>query len=67
MTVVGTWNLESLFRPGGDFGPDDRNAYQAKLTTLAATIDDARVDALALQEVGDPAPLRTRAQSRGNP
>jgi len=32
MVVIATWNLENLFRPGGD-GPPDEAAYQAKLTT----------------------------------
>jgi endonuclease/exonuclease/phosphatase family metal-dependent hydrolase len=54
MTVVGTWNLENLFMPGGDFGPRDETAYRRKLAGLARLIGDAGVDVLAVQEVGDP-------------
>ena len=57
MVVVGTWNLENLYRPGGQFGPKDQAAYDAKLTTLAATISAAAPDVLAVQEVGQPAAL----------
>ena len=28
MVVIGTWNLENLFRPGGD-GPRDQATYDA--------------------------------------
>ncbi|POM23487.1 Endonuclease/Exonuclease/phosphatase family protein [Actinomadura rubteroloni] len=54
MTTIGTWNLENLFRPGGDFGPSDEAAYKAKVKDLAATITASGVDALAVEEVGDP-------------
>jgi len=54
MTVMGTWNLENLFRPGGDFGPHSEEQYEAKLHSLAATINDTGVDALGVEEVGDP-------------
>jgi len=54
MTVVGTWNLENLFKPGADFGPAGEAVYREKLRGLAATIDRAGVDVLAVQEVGDP-------------
>ena len=57
MVVVGTWNLENLYRPGGQFGPKNQAAYEAKLTTLAATITAANPDVLAVQEVGEPAAL----------
>ena len=57
MVVVGTWNLENLYRPGGRFGPKDQAVYDAKLTTLAATITAAAPDVLAVQEVGEPAAL----------
>lgn len=56
MTTVGTWNVENLFRPGGD-GPSSRGDYDAKLETLAATIKGLAPDVLAVQEVGDPAAL----------
>jgi endonuclease/exonuclease/phosphatase family metal-dependent hydrolase len=57
MVVVGTWNLENLYRPGGQFGPKTQAAYEAKLTVLAATITAANPDVLAVQEVGEPAAL----------
>jgi endonuclease/exonuclease/phosphatase family metal-dependent hydrolase len=58
MTRIGTWNLENLSRPGDVSGaPDDQAAYQAKLDTLAATIDDLDPDVLAVQEVLDPGAL----------
>ena len=62
MVVVGTWNLENLFRPGADFGPTDQSAYQAKLAALAAVIDRLGPDVLAVQEVGDPQALAELAQ-----
>jgi endonuclease/exonuclease/phosphatase family metal-dependent hydrolase len=55
--IVGTWNLENLFRPGADAGPTDEQAYDAKLTELARVIDQISPDVLAVQEVGDPAAL----------
>ena len=57
MTVAGAWNVENLFRPGGDFGPRDDEAYQQKIRGLADTISGAAVDVLAVEEVGDPAAL----------
>jgi endonuclease/exonuclease/phosphatase family metal-dependent hydrolase len=57
MVVIGTWNLESLYRPGGQFGPKTQAAYEAKLTTLAATITAANPDVLAVHEIGQPAAL----------
>jgi endonuclease/exonuclease/phosphatase family protein len=57
MVVVGTWNLENLFRPGGNGAPSNDAAYQAKLDTLAAVINRLAPDVLAVQEVGDPEAL----------
>lgn len=57
MVVIGTWNLENLYRPGGQYGPKTQAAYEAKLTTLAATITAVNPDVLAVQEVGEPAAL----------
>ena len=57
MITVGTWNLENLFRPGGEFGPKDKVVYEAKLEALAATINAAAPDVLGVQEVGDPLAL----------
>jgi endonuclease/exonuclease/phosphatase family metal-dependent hydrolase len=54
---VMTWNVENLFRPGADGGPDTQAVYQAKLQGLAATINSQAPDALAVQEIGDPAAL----------
>jgi endonuclease/exonuclease/phosphatase family metal-dependent hydrolase len=55
--IVATWNLENLYLPGGEFGPRDQAAYDAKLDALAATIQAMGPDVLAVQEVGDPAAL----------
>jgi endonuclease/exonuclease/phosphatase family metal-dependent hydrolase len=55
--ILATWNLENLYLPGGDFGPRDQAAYDAKLDALAATIEAISPDVLAVQEVGDPAAL----------
>lgn len=54
MTTFGTWNLENLFRPGGEFGPKDDATYRAKLANMAATIARAAPDVLGIEEVGDP-------------
>lgn len=54
MTVVGSWNLENLFKPGSAFGPKDEAVYRTKLNGLATTVNDTGVDVLAVQEVGDP-------------
>ena len=53
MTVVGTWNVENLFRPGGEFGPKDLETYEGKLASLARTINHIAPNVLGLQEVGD--------------
>ncbi|PWK64190.1 endonuclease/exonuclease/phosphatase family protein [Streptomyces sp. CG 926] len=57
--VIGTWNLENLCRPLPPGGPPsnrcaakDEATYQAKLETLAATIDHLAPDLLGVQEVG---------------
>jgi endonuclease/exonuclease/phosphatase family metal-dependent hydrolase len=57
MTVIGTWNLENLFRPGGNFGPPDEATYRAKLRTLADMVIAAGPDLLGVQEVGEPEAL----------
>jgi endonuclease/exonuclease/phosphatase family metal-dependent hydrolase len=51
--VVATWNLENLFRPGGEAGPSDDRQYEAKLAELARVIGEIDPDVLAVQEVGD--------------
>jgi endonuclease/exonuclease/phosphatase family metal-dependent hydrolase len=58
MVVLATWNVENLFRPGGEFGPTSEAAYEAKLTGLAHVIGGMRPDVLAVQEVGDPEALQ---------
>jgi endonuclease/exonuclease/phosphatase family metal-dependent hydrolase len=57
MFKVMTWNVENLFRPGAASGPASEAVYEAKLRGLAATINDQSPDALAVQEIGDPAAL----------
>ncbi|GID96359.1 endonuclease/exonuclease/phosphatase family protein [Amorphoplanes digitatis] len=57
MITVGTWNLENLFWPDAEFGPDDKAVYDGKLAALAATINAAAPDVLGLQEVGQPEAL----------
>jgi endonuclease/exonuclease/phosphatase family metal-dependent hydrolase len=54
---VMTWNVENLFRPGAPSGPPSQAIYDAKITGLASMINDQAPDALALQEIGDPAAL----------
>lgn len=54
---VGTWNVENLFLPGGEFGPPTDEAYAAKLAALAFTITSSAPDVLALQEIGETAAL----------
>jgi len=54
---VMTWNVENLFRPGAPSGPPSQAIYDAKIKGLAATINGQAPDALALQEIGDPAAL----------
>jgi hypothetical protein len=57
MLKVATWNLENLFLPGEEGGPSDQEAFDAKLTALAATISGVNPDVLAVQEVGNPSAL----------
>lgn len=57
MVVVGTWNLENLYRPGGEYGPKNEAEYAAKLDSLVVTINGASIDVLAVQEVGSPEAL----------
>src|SRR5450432_733040 len=64
---IGTWNLENLFRPGAAVGPTDQQAYQAKLTALAAKVTAMNPDVLAVQEVGDPDALADLSAAVGGP
>jgi endonuclease/exonuclease/phosphatase family metal-dependent hydrolase len=59
--LVGTWNLENLYRPGGPFGPKDKAAYETKLAALAAVIKELDPALLGVQEVGDPEALEDLA------
>jgi predicted extracellular nuclease len=65
IVLIGTWNLENLFLPGGDFGPKDQATFDAKLDSLAATIQAAAPDVLGVEEVGDPAALAQLAARLG--
>ncbi|MFF5493099.1 endonuclease/exonuclease/phosphatase family protein [Streptomyces aquilus] len=55
--LIGTWNLENLYRPGGPFGPADKAAYETKLAALAGTITELGPTLLGVQEVGEPEAL----------
>lgn len=57
MFKVMSWNLENLFKPGHASGPPTQAIYDQKIQGLAATINAQAPDALAVQEVGDPAAL----------
>ncbi|WP_369196315.1 endonuclease/exonuclease/phosphatase family protein [Streptomyces djakartensis] len=59
--LLGTWNLENLYRPGGPYGPEDEAAYEAKLAALAAVITELDPTLLGVQEVGDPEALKDLA------
>ncbi|MEV0319507.1 endonuclease/exonuclease/phosphatase family protein [Streptomyces sp. NPDC050658] len=63
--LLGTWNLENLYRPGGRFGPKDKAAYEAKLASLATTIKALRPSVLGVQEVGDPEAVQDLAGMLG--
>ncbi|MGW0596518.1 endonuclease/exonuclease/phosphatase family protein [Streptomyces sp. NPDC002776] len=63
--LLGTWNLENLFLPGGPSGPKDKAAYEAKLAALAAVITELDPTLLGVQEVGDPAALGDLADRVG--
>ncbi|MFC7406699.1 endonuclease/exonuclease/phosphatase family protein [Georgenia alba] len=65
MATIGTWNLENLFRPGEDGGPSGETEYDAKLDTLAATIESMDPDVLMVQEVGTPEALDDLAERVG--
>lgn len=52
---VMTWNLENLYEPGTEFGPETQEIYQQKLVALASVILHLDPDVLAVQEVGSPA------------
>ncbi len=60
--VVGTWNVENLFRPARGEGPRDQQVYEAKLVQLSRVIDEVEPDVLAVQEVGGPEELEDLAE-----
>ncbi|MDQ1020397.1 endonuclease/exonuclease/phosphatase family protein [Streptomyces afghaniensis] len=64
--LLGTWNLENLYRPGGPFGPKDEAAYETKLAALAAVITELDPTLLGVQEVGDPEALQDLAGMLGD-
>lgn len=49
---VMTWNVQNLFTPDHDSGPDTRGDFETKLESLATVIDEFRPHLLGLQEVG---------------
>jgi endonuclease/exonuclease/phosphatase family metal-dependent hydrolase len=51
--IVGTWNVENLFRPESDGGTDDAQVYEQTLARLAQMIEQINVDVLAVEEVSD--------------
>ncbi|WP_406404424.1 endonuclease/exonuclease/phosphatase family protein [Streptomyces sp. NBC_00879] len=55
--LLGTWNLENLYLPGGPFGPSDKASFEAKLAALAETVTALDPGLLGVQEVGDPQAL----------
>ncbi|MEJ2040280.1 MAG: endonuclease/exonuclease/phosphatase family protein [Desulfosarcinaceae bacterium] len=50
--TVMTWNVQNLFLPSEETGAEGQAAFEQKLDSLAAVVDRARPDILALQEVG---------------
>ncbi|MCB0107590.1 MAG: endonuclease/exonuclease/phosphatase family protein [Caldilineaceae bacterium] len=50
--TVMSWNVQNLFLPNHDDGPDTQELFRQKLASLAAVIDHVQPDILALQEVG---------------
>ena len=50
--TVMTWNVQNLFLPSHNDGPDDQATFQQKLDSLAAVINQEKPHVLALQEVG---------------
>ncbi|MEU1176079.1 endonuclease/exonuclease/phosphatase family protein [Streptomyces sp. NPDC005820] len=63
--LLGTWNLENLYRPGGPFGPKDKAAYEAKLAALATVVTALDPGVLGVQEVGEPEALADLLETVG--
>jgi endonuclease/exonuclease/phosphatase family metal-dependent hydrolase len=49
---VMTWNVQNLFLPEHEGGPDTEGAFDEKLASLAGVIDRVAPDVAALQEIG---------------
>ncbi|MCX4761194.1 endonuclease/exonuclease/phosphatase family protein [Streptomyces sp. NBC_01275] len=63
--LLGTWNLENLYRPGGPYGPQDKAAYEAKLAALAVVVAALDPGVLGVQEVGEPEALADLLETVG--
>jgi endonuclease/exonuclease/phosphatase family metal-dependent hydrolase len=61
-----TWNVQNLFAAGTQDGPPTMEAFDAKLTSLAAVLDIQRPDVAALQELGPPEVLSQLQQRLGH-
>ncbi len=64
---VMTWNVQNLFEAGTEFGPKTQSQLDAKLRSLAATIDEHEPHVVALQEVGSAKALGQLQSSLGRP
>ncbi|GAC82077.1 hypothetical protein SAMN04488550_0046 [Gordonia malaquae] len=63
MVRIATWNLENLFAPGGQAGPETTVEFDAKANALATTIGRMAPDVLAAQEVGSPCTVNSLRSS----
>jgi hypothetical protein len=55
---VMTWNLENLFRPGAESGPDTQTVYAEKLQGLASIINRKRRMRWGCRRSVTPTPLK---------
>jgi endonuclease/exonuclease/phosphatase family metal-dependent hydrolase len=62
---VMTWNVENLFRPGQDAGPEAEPTYRAKLDLLQGTIEHLEPDVIAFQEIGGEEAFQDLQQALG--
>jgi hypothetical protein len=62
---VMTWNVENVFRPGGDAGPEAEQTYRAKLDLLRRTIDHLEPEVIAFQEIGSEETFQDLQQALG--
>ncbi|MFE9633393.1 hypothetical protein [Streptomyces sp. NPDC006463] len=56
MAVIGTWNMENLYRFGGRFGTNDEPVYGAKLQADDHNDPTGRIEPRALAVHLEPAP-----------